>query len=504
MRALLSVWDKRGIVDFARGLVELGMGLLSTGGTARTLREAGLAVEEVSAYTGFPEMLDGRVKSLHPRVHGGILFRRDDPRHREQLQQLGIEPIDLVAVNLYPFERTVEAGCSLQEALEQIDIGGPTLVRAAAKNFPHVTVVVDPGDYRWVLERLRSGGLSLAERRRLAQKAFAHTAAYDVAIQRYLAEEPFPERFFLVGERALELRYGENPHQRACLYRERGCSGRSALCAEQLQGKALSFNNILDVDAALGLVGEFEEPTAVVIKHSNPCGVGQGEDPLQAYLRARECDPVSAFGGIVALNRPVDGRLAEELTSTFLEVVAAPEFSPEALQVLRRRPDLRVLRVPWEEPRDGGWDVRRVAGGFLVQERDLSDAPPEAWRVVTRRAPTPEELRALWFAWRVCKHVRSNAVVFANGCQTVGIGAGQMSRVDAVRIAAQKALLPLRGTVLASEALFPFRDSVDLAHQAGATAIAQPGGSVRDEEVIAAADEHGMAMVFTGVRHFRH
>ena len=510
-RAIVSVWDKQGVVDFAKGLVELGYEILSTGGTERTLRDAGVPVTAVSSVIGFPEILGGRVKTLHPVVLGGILARRDDPAQMKQLEELGIAPVDLVAVNLYPFEQTISReGVTLEEALENIDIGGPTMVRAAAKNFPAVTVVVDPADYDWVLNKMRAGELDEEDRRRLAAKAFARVSAYDRTIANYLgsASVGWPEEQVLALEEMQNLRYGENPHQSAAFYRLGEKRGVANLT--QLHGKELSYNNYLDVDGALGLVLEFDGPAAVIVKHNNPCGVGVGENLLDAYTKALATDPVSAFGGIVAVNRPVDRSLAEKLRELFLEVVVAPAFEEEALAVLTRKKNLRLLVVPdfGKRREQEDWEVKSVWGGLLVQEFDeLAREDDSDYRVVTKRQPTEQEWRALRFAWAVTRWVKSNAIVFAAEDRTLGIGAGQMSRVDSVHLAAWKASnagLSLKGSVLGSDAFFPFRDGVDAAAEAGATAIIQPGGSVRDEEVIQAANEHDMAMVFTGRRHFRH
>jgi phosphoribosylaminoimidazolecarboxamide formyltransferase/IMP cyclohydrolase len=525
-RALLSVSDKRGLVELARGLERRGVALLSTGGTARALRQAGLTVTEVAEYTGAPEILDGRVKTLHPRIHAGLLARPTD-EHRAELARQGIEPIDLVVVNLYPFRQTVaRADVSFGDAIENIDVGGPTMLRAAAKNFERVAVAVDPDDYAALLEELeRSGGaLGRATRFRLARKAFAHTAAYDAAISNFLdglgdapaeAEPARPARFpatlTLQWTGGRTLRYGENPHQQAAFYVDPEAPSRPTVAAaEVLQGKELSYNNLLDLDAALGVALELERPAAAIIKHNNPCGVAQAEDGIvAAYLGARACDPVSAFGGVVAVNRPVDEALAQAMGETFLECVIAPGYSDGAREVLAKKKNLRVLA--WRAPTPGAAPrpaVRSIAGGLLVEDPDAEIVAAASADVVTKRAPTPEELRALDFAWRVCKHVRSNAIVFARAearvAATVGIGAGQMSRVDSVRLASEKAQSPTKGCVMASDAFFPFRDGVDAAAKAGITAVIQPGGSVRDAEVIAACDEQGLAMVFTKMRHFKH
>ena len=514
-RALISVSDKTGVVELSKALAAYGVEILSTGGTAKLLRDAGLTVKDVSEFTGFPEMLDGRVKTLHPKVHGGLLGIRSNPEHLAKMQEHGIQPIDLVVVNLYPFEATVaKPGCSLEEAIENIDIGGPTMLRSAAKNNRDVTVLVDAADYQPVLDEMAAanGCVSEATNFRLAVKVYQHTAAYDGAISNWLGarlgESPseYPETFTIQVKKAQDLRYGENPHQSAAFYVERGISEPCVSNAVQLQGKELSFNNIIDLDAAIETVKEFiEKPAAVIIKHTNPCGVALGDSPLSAYLKARECDPVSAFGGIVGFNRTVDAAAARELTATFLEAVIAPGYDEEALAIFTAKKNVRVMQVPLlDSHTPGGFDLKRVVGGLLIQGRDLGMVAAVDCKVVTGRKPTATELEALDFAWRVCKHVKSNAIVFTSRDQTVGIGAGQMSRVDSSKIAVQKAILPVRGTVLASDAFFPFRDGVDAAAEAGVTAIIQPGGSVRDEEVIQAANEHGIAMVFTAMRHFRH
>ena len=522
-RALLSVSDKTGLAAFASGLSQLGVELLSTGGTATVLREAGLAVTDVSQITGVPELLDGRVKTLHPRIHGALLGLRGHPPHERQMADAGITPIDLVAVNLYPFEATAaRPDVSLAEVLEQIDIGGPALIRAGAKNFPAVTVVVDPGDYPRLLAALRApeGTVPAALRLALARKAFAHTARYDAYIAAYLeardlapdggwglppAGRPgFPQVLTLALDKLQDLRYGENPHQRAALYRDATAGGGIA-SAQQLHGKELSYNNLMDLHAAWEVAQEWTEPVVAIIKHTNPCGVATAADLRTAYVRARDTDPVSAYGGILGVNRALDAATASEIATTFVEAIAAPAYEDEALALLRTRKALRLLAVP---PRQQAGlrelELRRVGGGLLVQDPDHADADPSALRVVTRRAPTAAEMQALLFAWRVAKHVKSNAIVLATAAATVGIGAGQMSRVDSVRLACQKARVPTHGTALASDAFFPFRDGVDAAALAGVTAVIQPGGSVRDAEVIAAADEHDLAMVCTGIRHFRH
>jgi phosphoribosylaminoimidazolecarboxamide formyltransferase/IMP cyclohydrolase len=509
-RALLSVSDKSGLVPFATFLNERGIALLSTGGTARTLTQAGLPVVEIGGLTGFGEILGGRVKTLHPAVHAAILARRELPEDLATLRQLGIEPIDLVVVNLYPFEATVASGAKAADCVEQIDIGGPAMIRAAAKNHGSVAVVIDPADYARVeAEIAASGGTTLALRRALALKAFRRTAAYDAAISAWLGREsdvPPADRLVVAGDCLRTLRYGENPHQKAALYRT-GPARPGAATARLLQGKELSYNNILDADAAFEAVAEFDAPAVVIVKHNNPCGAAEADDPLDAWKRALACDPTSAFGGIVAVNRPVDPVLAEEFTRIFLEVVIAPEVRPEAREILARKPALRVLETGALPDRtQPDLLLRSVAGGVLVQSRDAADAAPGDLRVVTQRPPTADELRDLLFAWKLVKHARSNAIVLARGRATVGIGAGQTSRVDAVAIAARKAQAGRgsRPCVVASDAFFPFPDGVLAAIEAGATAVIQPGGSVRDAEVIAAADTHGIAMVFTGIRHFRH
>jgi len=513
-QALLSVSDKTGIVDFARGLAGLGVRLISTGGTARLLQDSGVRVTEVADYTGFTEMLDGRVKTLHPKVHAGILARRDVPAHMAALAQAGIETIDLVAINLYPFAATVaRPGCTLPEAIENIDIGGPALLRSAAKNHEHVAVVTDPADYPVVLKELNAAGGALgAETRfRLAQKAFSHTAHYDGAISNYLTSidaaggrARFPGRLNLQLERVQALRYGENPHQQAALYRDLEPAAGSLGTYRQLQGKELSYNNIADADAAWECVKGFEQPACVIVKHANPCGAALGGNLAEAYRKAHATDPTSAFGGIIAFNRELDAAAAQAVAAQFAEVIIAPRVAPGAARVLAEKANLRVLAVP-AGAGVNDYDFKRVGGGMLVQTPDSANSAE--LKVVTRKRPSEAQLADLVFAWRVAHFVKSNAIVFGAGGQTLGVGAGQMSRVDSARIAtlkAQDAGLSLRGSVVASDAFFPFRDGVDVVARAGAAAIVQPGGSVRDEEVIAAADEHGIAMVFTGIRHFRH
>jgi phosphoribosylaminoimidazolecarboxamide formyltransferase/IMP cyclohydrolase len=514
-RAIVSVSDKSGVVAFAKALAQMGVEILSTGGTAKTLREQNISVMDISEYTGFPEMLDGRVKTLHPKVHGGLLGQRSKIEHVQKMKEQGILPIDLVVVNLYPFEATVaKEGCSFEEAIENIDIGGPTMLRSAAKNYPDVTVLVDPKDYGPILSELKERGeISIETNFRLAKKVFQHTARYDGAISNYLGQieggkrvYEFPETLTFQVKKAQELRYGENPHQRAAFYQEYLLTEPSVSNAVQIQGKELSFNNILDLDSALETVKEFEEATTVIIKHNNPCGVAISNKSLgDAYRKARDCDPVSAFGGVVGFNRIVDSETAKEMVQVFLEAIIAPGYDPEALEILKTKKDLRILRSSsLTHSLQKGYDLRKVVGGVLVQDRDLGKVPMDQLRVVTKRRPTEEERRAMSFGWKVAKHVKSNAIVLVREDRTVGIGAGQMSRVDSTRLAVMKAQSSTKGTALASDAMFPFRDGVDTGAEAGATAIIQPGGSIRDDEVIAAADEYNIAMVFTGMRHFRH
>jgi len=513
-RAILSVTDKTGLNDFARQLANLGIELVSTGGTARLLRDSGIAVKDISELTGFPEMLDGRVKTLHPVVHGGILHRRDDAKHTAAIAEHGIQPIDMVVVNLYAFEKTAaKPGVGFDELIENIDIGGPAMIRSAAKNFRDVAVVTSPGDYKAIAEELRQSGgsLSLETKWRLAQKAFALTAAYDSAIASTLERiadiknaqlspaESFPRTLRLFFQKVLDLRYGENPHQKAAMYSDG--SGVGVANARQLQGKELSYNNIVDLQAAWDLAQEFEEPVCAIIKHTNPCGAATGKTLAEAYRRALECDPVSAFGGVIGVNRAIDAEAAEEMHKLFLEVIAAPSFDEAARKRFASKKNLRLVEVTGVAQK---WVLKNVSGGILLQEADTRVLQDIDLKVVSRRAPTPQEIRALLFAWKVCKHVKSNAIVYARDGQTVGVGAGQMSRVDAAKIGAMKAQLPLKGTVAASDAFFPFPDGVEEIAKAGATAIIQPGGSQRDGEVIAAADRLGLAMLFTGVRHFRH
>ncbi len=514
-RALISVSDKAGLVPLAAALVAHGAEILSTGGSARALREAGIAVTEVADHTGFPEILDGRVKTLVPQIHGGILGRRDLPEHVAQMQQHGIAPIDLVCVNLYPFEATVAAGAGPAECIENIDIGGPALIRAAAKNHGHVAILTDPAQYDALLAELAGhGGTTYSLRLRLAGEAYARTAAYDAAIAAWFArDEAFPARLTLSGTLRQTLRYGENPHQQAAFYVHGARSGIAS--ATQVQGKELSYNNLNDTDAAFECVAEFEGPAVVIVKHANPCGVAVAGTSAEAWDLALRCDPVSAFGGIVALNRTLDAATAERIAAIFTEVIVAPDADDDARAILARKKNLRLLLTGGlPDPAAPGITVRSVAGGFLAQSRDAGRVDPAALRVVTRRAPSATELADLVFAFRVCKHVKSNAIVYAKGAATVGIGAGQMSRIDSARIAAWKGSEAGRaagldralteGSVVASDAFFPFADGLQAAIAAGATAVIQPGGSIRDDEVIAAADAAGIAMVMTGMRHFRH
>jgi phosphoribosylaminoimidazolecarboxamide formyltransferase/IMP cyclohydrolase len=511
-RALLSVSDKTGVVELARELAGLGFTLISTGGTARTLAAAGLAVTEVAALTGFPEIMDGRVKTLHPKVHGALLGRAgvDDAVMREQ----GIAPIDVLVINLYPFAATIaRPGCSYDEAIENIDVGGPAMLRAAAKNHARVTVLVDPADYPATLAELRAGGTAEATRRRLAAKAFGHTAEYDSLVAGWLRRQQgdaaFPDSFAAGFRKQQDLRYGENPHQAAAFYADPLASGASVSSARQLQGKELSYNNIADADTAIECVRQFDVPACVIVKHANPCGVAVAAGLRAAYQRAYEPDPTSAFGGIIAFNRPLDPETAAAiLERQFVEVVAAPAFAPGALEALAGKPNVRVLGTgALERAPAPAFELKSVAGGLLVQSRDDGRIEAGALKAVTRRAPSEAELADLLFAWRVCKFVKSNAIVFAKDGRTVGIGAGQTSRVVSTRIAAIKAAdagLEVAGSVMASDAFFPFRDGLDAAAELGIRAVIQPGGSLRDDEVIAAADERGIAMVFTGMRHFRH
>ena len=529
-RALISVSDKTGVVDFARELKRFNVEIISTGGTAKALRDAGIEVRDVSELTGFPEMMDGRIKTLHPRIHGALLALRDNPEHQAAMREHGIEPIDMIVVNLYPFEQTVaRQGVTLEEAIEQIDIGGPAMIRSAAKNWRDVAVVAFSEAYSFVIDQMRvhEGALPLSTRAWLVQQAFQCTSAYDDAIYDYFSvaltegdlfeitretrwklpwspklvqsELPAYEKWRL--RKSLDLRYGENPHQKAALYDSGESNG--VVNAELLSGKEMSFNNYVDADAAWQLVCDFDELACAIIKHTNPAGVAVGATAEEAYRRAFACDPVSAFGGIVAFNRTVDEAAARAVLEIFVEVVIAPDYEPAALEVLKTKKNLRVLRAGEPKPAEG-LEYRQISGGMLVQTRDTHKLQRADLQVVTKREPTEEEIRALLFAWTVCKHTKSNAIVYAREGQTVGVGAGQMSRVDSVKLGAMRAQLPIKGSVLASDAFFPFRDGIDEAAKHGITAVIQPGGSVRDAEVIAAADEHNLAMVFTGVRHFKH
>lgn len=517
-RALLSVSDKTGLLELARVLAGFGVELISTGGTRKSIADAGIAVRDISEVTGFPEMLDGRVKTLHPKIHGGLLARRDLPEHMAKIAEHAIEPIDLVVCNLYPFEQTVaKPGVHDEEVIENIDIGGPSMLRSAAKNFAAVAVLTAPAQYAEVIAELQQSGgsLTLATRRRLAREVFERTSAYDAAIANYFGKTDdsaeLPARFSLTLARQSSLRYGENPHQPAAFYAEQPTRPDTVAGAQVLHGKELSFNNLLDLDSALNLVKEFTEPGAVVVKHNNPCGAAIAGTLSEAFLNAYAGDPTSAFGGILAFNRPVDVATAEKLAEPgkFVECIIAPDFEPAAFEILTTKPtwkkNVRLLKTgPFAAPTGKALDFRRVDGGLLVQGRDVGSDDPSKWVVKTKRPPTAAELEALWFAWRVCKHVKSNAIVLANGSSIVGVGAGQMSRVDSTQIAIRKAGDRVRGAVLASDAFFPFRDNVDAAAEAGVVAFVQPGGSQRDAESIAACDERGLTMLFTGVRHFRH
>ncbi|MFT8768523.1 MAG: bifunctional phosphoribosylaminoimidazolecarboxamide formyltransferase/IMP cyclohydrolase [Gluconobacter cerinus] len=516
-RALLSVSDKTGLIELGRALAAHGAELLSTGGSARALREAGLTVKDVSEHTGFPEILDGRVKTLVPQVHGGILARRDLPAHLSQMEEHGIVPIDLVCVNLYPFAATVASGADDEDCIENIDIGGPAMIRAAAKNFDHVTILTSPQQYGDFVQSLDAGGTYLSERRDYAGAAYAHTASYDGMISRWFAEragELLPPVLTLSGSRDELLRYGENPHQKAAFYRD-GSTRAGIATARQVQGKALSYNNLNDTDAAFEAVAEFDAPTVVIVKHANPCGVASAETLEQAWIAALRCDPVSAFGGIVAVNRTLDAETAQRISAIFTEVIVAPDADAQAIEILSRKKNLRLLLTGgMPDPEAEGLAFRSVAGGFLAQSRDAGRVLESDLKVVTKRAPTEKEMKDLLFAFRVAKHVKSNAVIYVRNNATVGIGAGQMSRVDSARIAARKSedaanvageTAPLtKGSVAASDAFFPFADGLESVVAAGAVAVIQPGGSIRDQEVIDAADAAGIAMVFTGMRHFRH
>ena len=510
-RALLSVSDKRGLIPFAEGLAELGVEIVSTGGTCRALREAGLDVIEVSEKTGFPEIMDGRVKTLHPTIHGGLLGRRGTDE--ATMDEHGIEPIDLLAVNLYPFEQTIaREDATIEDAIENIDIGGPAMIRAASKNHDGVAVVVDPDDYDGVLESLKAGELSLDARRKLAARAYAHTASYDTAITKYLSasldEPPLGDKILYSGTLLERMRYGENPHQEAGFYVDQQAPAGSLAKATQLQGKALSYNNIADSDAAFECVKQFDAPACVIVKHANPCGVAVAGTILEAYEKAFKTDPTSAFGGIIAFNEPLDAATAKAIIDRqFVEVIVAPEIDADAADVLKEKKNVRVLRTGSWDAATPGFDFKKVSGGLLVQTSDMGRITADDLKVVTEKAPTPEQIEDMLFAWTVVKYVKSNAIIFCKDNMTIGVGAGQMSRVYSTKIAAIKAAdegLEVSGSVMASDAFFPFRDGIDAAAETGISAIIQPGGSMRDEEVIAAANEHGLAMVFTGMRHFRH
>lgn len=512
--ALISVSNKSGILEFARGLVRFGFKIVSTGGTAGLLKDNKIDVTEVASVTNFPEMLDGRVKTLHPKIHGGLLGRRDKPKHLEEMAKHGIEPIDLIAVNLYPFEESVSRGCSFEEAIEEIDIGGPAMIRSAGKNFESVIIAIDPSDYEAILSEMESnnGFVGRDTRLRLAQKAFLRTSEYDSAIYDYLLkssgvrseEEDLPDVLKISAPKLHNLRYGENPHQRGAIY-SWGDEFPTVTGARFIQGKELSFNNYLDADSAMRIVLEFSQTAVAIIKHTNPCGVATSDISItDAYLKALESDPLSAFGGVVAANRTVDEDLAKAMLEIFLEVVIAPDFDDGAIKILSSKKNLRLLAYGKGNARPGKYDLKRVSGGILLQDVDLGRIDIESLPVVSERKPSKEELSSLGFGWRVVKHVKSNAILFARGGQIVSVGSGQTSRIDSVKIAIMKARLPIAGSVVASDAFFPFRDSIDEIAAGGATAVIQPGGSRNDNEVIRAADEHGMAMIFTSMRHFKH
>ncbi|MDK2792624.1 MAG: phosphoribosylaminoimidazolecarboxamide formyltransferase / cyclohydrolase [Deferribacteres bacterium] len=511
-RALISLSDKTGIVEFASKLNKLGVEIISTGGTAKLLKENKINIVEISEFTGFPEILDGRVKTLNPKVHAGILNIRDNEAHQKTMKELGLVDIDMVVVNLYPFEKTISnKDVKLDEAIENIDIGGPTMIRSAAKNFKFVSVIVDNNDFGKIEKELEEkGGITYETRIDLARKAFTHTAVYDSIISNYfnqILNIKFPEEIAIAARKKQGMRYGENPHQEAAFYTQPNIKEPSVSTGKQLQGKELSFNNIIDINAAVEIVKEFKEPVVTIIKHTNPCGTAIGENNLDAYLKALECDPVSAFGGIVGTNREIGKELAEKLAEIFLEVVIAPKFDNEALEILSAKKNLRLIEIENLDNfiRDEELDIKKVTGGMLLADRDLHVFEDvRTLEVPTKRKPTEDEYKALNFAWKVAKHVKSNAIVYAKNDRTIGVGAGQMSRVDSSKIAADKARSPLKGCVMASDAFFPFRDSVDEAASRGITAIIQPGGSIRDKEVIQACDEHNIAMVFTGIRHFKH
>lgn len=515
-RALISVSNKQGILEFAKILHGFGVEILSTGGTAKLLRDNQIKVTEVSDYTGFPEMLDGRVKTLHPKVHGGILGRRDLPEHVAAMKKAGIPPIDMVVVNLYPFRETIaKPDCSLEDAIENIDIGGPTMVRAAAKNYGFVAIVTDPADYALVIREMQSssGAVGAETRLMLAKKAFSHTAEYDGAISNYLTaldnkgkKQTFPDRYTTQVSKVMDLRYGENPHQNAAFYRDATVPSGALASFSQLQGKELSYNNIGDADAAWECVKTFDTPTCVIVKHANPCGVAVGANLLEAYEKAFSTDPTSAFGGVIAFNREIDAAAAKAVIKQFVEVIIAPAVSDAAKKIFAAKANVRVLTVPLGDGLNT-LEYKRVGGGLLIQTPDAMNVTSKQFKIVTKKQPTPQQLQDLLFAWRVAKFVKSNAIVFCASGMTLGVGAGQMSRVDSTRVAAikaQNAGLSLKNSAVASDAFFPFRDGIDVLAEAGASCVIQPGGSMRDDEVIAAADEHGIAMVLTGIRHFRH
>ncbi|MFC3883472.1 bifunctional phosphoribosylaminoimidazolecarboxamide formyltransferase/IMP cyclohydrolase [Bacillus songklensis] len=508
-RALISVSDKTGILELAKELTALGVEIISTGGTAKLLAENGVNVTGISEVTGFPEILDGRVKTLHPNIHSGLLAIRDKEEHRKQMEELGIQPIDLVVVNLYPFRETIaKPDVTYEDAIENIDIGGPTMLRSAAKNHAFVTVVVDAEDYPVILNEMKNGGVTLETKRRLAAKVFRHTAAYDALISDYLTKqtgEEWPDQYTVTFEKAQDLRYGENPHQRAAFYRLPLAKSGTLATAEQLHGKELSYNNINDADAALQLIKEFDQPAVVAVKHTNPCGVGNGQTIFDAYQKAYESDPVSIFGGIIAANRKIDKATADKMKEIFLEIIMAPDFDEDALEVLTQKKNLRLLKLG-ELKIEAEPELRlsSIAGGVLVQEEDVKQISSADLRVVTERQPTKEEVEQLIFAWKVVKHVKSNAIVLTKDFQAIGVGAGQMNRVGAAKIAIEQAGDKAKGSSLASDAFFPMSDTVEEAAKAGITAIIQPGGSIRDEESIQAANKYGIAMVFTGIRHFKH
>lgn len=509
-RALISVSQKRGIVEFAKSLISMGIEIISTGGTRKALTEAGIPAIEISEYTGFPEMLHGRLKTLHPKVHGGLLARRENPEDMKEIEKHGIGLIDMVVVNLYPFEATVsKPDVTMEEAIENIDIGGPAMLRSASKNFRDVAVIVDPDDYDKVIDEMKKNGgdLTYETRLNLAKKVFEHTARYDSIISNYLSrlisKEELSETITLNLKKVATLRYGENPHQKAAFYSD-DMGGLSLARAEIIQGKEMSFNNYLDTHSALMLCLEFDEPACVIIKHNNPCGVAIGSNPKEAYIKACKTDPVSAFGGVLAFNRPLDGDAAEEIIKLFIEVIIAPDYEKSALDIFSKKPNIRLLRLPEMMASLNGWDIKRIAGGLLLQEWDKGMVDVKNLKSVTKRQPTPEEMEALSFAWKVVKHVKSNAIVYAKKDRTVGIGIGQTSRVYSAKIGALNAQEPVKGCVAASDGFFPFRDGIDVLHDYGVTAVIQPGGSLKDDEVIKAADEHGMAMLITGMRHFRH